>query len=268
MNLDFFVPTNKTLQKHIEGYYFVAQNENSGSFNYWTFPNNFFILSISQNIEILINESKLIVKPSAQENIVINYVASYKKPLEVLYEKPVNEITIYFKPLGISQFFQNTEILFKNKSAADFIPFSDFKSRMKEIFLLKNRREQIEALESYWLSKLLNRQPSVIEDILVDVESDLHIDDIAKKYNFSRQYLHRLFLKNIGKSPVEYRKIYRFRTSIINHRKTRNLTELAHGNLFYDQSHFIKDFKAFTTINPNSFFKKVDTNKENVWLFV
>lgn len=107
-----------------------------------------------------------------------------------------------------------------------------------------------------------------MESILVDVENGLHINDIAKKHNFSRQYLHKLFLKNIGKSLIEYRKIHRFRSSIINQRKSKSLTELAHGNLFYDQSHFIKDFKQFTHINPAAFFQKVDANKEIVWLFI
>lgn len=268
MNLDFFVPTNKTLQKYIEGYYFITQNENSNSFNYWTFPNNFFILSISQNIEIIIEESKLVVKPSIKDNIVVNYVASYTKPIEVLYEKPVNEITIYFKPLGIRQFIENTKTLFKNKNAFDFSPFSDFNLKMKEIFLLENRTEQIEALETYLLSKLLNKQLSIMESILADVETNLRIDHIAKKHNFSRQYLHKLFLRNIGKSPTEYRKIYRFRSSLTNQKKTKNLTRLAHGNLFYDQSHFVKYFKQLTDIKPNTFFKKVNADQQIVWLFI
>lgn len=143
MNLDFFVPKSKILQKYIEGYYFIAQNENSNSFNYWTFPNNYFILSISQNSEIVIEKSKLIVKPTTQENIVVNYVASYTKPIEVLYEKPVNEITIYFKPFGIGQFIENPEPLFKNKNASNFSPFSDFTHKMKEIFLLENELHKL-----------------------------------------------------------------------------------------------------------------------------
>ncbi|MFT3981630.1 MAG: helix-turn-helix domain-containing protein [Ferruginibacter sp.] len=268
MNLEFFIPANKALQKYIEGYYFIAANNEAGLLNYWTFPNNFFILSISQNIDIVIEEKKLVVKPGSQENIVVNYVASYTKPIEVVYEEPVNEITIYFKPLGINQFIENTEPLFKDKNAANFIPFPDFTAQMKQIFSLENRTAQTEALEKYWLSKLLDKQPSILENVLADVEADLRIDDIATKYNFSRQYLHKLFIKNIGKSPVEYRKIHRFRNSIITQKRAASLTQVTYDNSFYDQSHFIKDFKQFTNINPHSFFRKVDTAKENVWLFI
>ena len=268
MILDFFIPKSKTLQKYIEGYYFIAKDEKSNSFNYWTFPNNYFILSISQNIEIAIEESKLVVKPSLQDNIIANYVSSYAKPIEVLYESSVNELTIYFKPLGISYFIENAETLFKNKNASDFITFSDFALKTKEIFLLENRTEQIEALESYLISRLLNKPLSIMESILADVETDAGIDEIAKKYNFSRQYLHKLFLKTVGKPPIEYRKIHRFRSAVANQRETVNLTQLAHGNLFYDQSHLVKNFRQLTNTNPSTFFQKVATDKETVWLFI
>lgn len=252
----------------MEGYYFIAEDEKSNSLNYWTFPNNFFILSISQNVEIVLETNKLIVRPSVQENIVADYVANYTKPIEVFYEKPVNEITIYFKPLGISQFIEDADRLFATKMASDFIPFEDFTVKMKEIFLLESRAAQIEALEVYWLSKLLNKPGSIMESILADVETDLRIDDIAKKYHFSRQYLHKLFTKKVGKSPIEYRKIHRFRSTVIEQKKATNLTELTYGHSFYDQSHFIKDFKKFTDNKPNAFFQKVDTNKETIWLFI
>ncbi|WDF48346.1 helix-turn-helix domain-containing protein [Chryseobacterium sp. KACC 21268] len=109
---------------------------------------------------------------------------------------------------------------------------------------------------------------SDLENIISDIESDFRIDDIAIKNNFSRQYLNRLFSKTIGKSPSEYRKIHRFRNAIINQKNQKNLTDLSLESSFYDQSHLIKDFKQLTNVSPNSFFKTVNTEKENVWLFI
>lgn len=268
MNLEFYTTRDKTLQKYIEGYYFISENQNSAPFHYWTFPNNFFILSVNQNTEICMEQRKMIIKSSLEENIVADYVASYSKPIEVSYVNPVNEMTFYFKPLGIHHFIADTKPLFINKMVSQFIPFSDFTAKMREIFMLTDRKEQIEKIEKYWLSKLLDKQASILDDVLIDIESDLRIDEIARKYNFSRQYLHKLFIANIGKSPIEYRKIHRFRNSITDQGKSKNLTELTYNNSFYDQSHFIKDFKQFTNISPNTFFQKVDTSKENIWLFI
>ena len=268
MNLEFYTTKDKTLQKYIEGYYFISEHQNSESFHYWTFPNNFFILSVNQNSEVNIDQNKLIVKSSLEENIVADYVASYSKPIEVYYLNPVNEITFYFKPLGIHHFIENPKSLFSNKMATQFVPYSDFYAKMKAIFMITNRKEQIEEVEKYWLSKLISKKASILDEILIDIESDLRIEEVASKYNFSRQYLHKLFIANTGKSPIEYRKIHRFRNSIANQRKSKSLTELTYDHSFYDQSHFIKDFKQFTNINPNAFFQKVDTQKENIWLFI
>ncbi|WP_415542773.1 helix-turn-helix domain-containing protein [Empedobacter stercoris] len=107
-----------------------------------------------------------------------------------------------------------------------------------------------------------------MEQILADIETELTIDAIAKKHNISRKHINVLFLKHIGKPPSEYRKIYRFRNTLIENKKSKSLTSLSHGSLFYDQSHFIKDFKALTKIKPSWFFKNIDTEQDNIWLFM
>ena len=158
--------------------------------------------------------------------------------------------------------------IFKKAQITDFIPFPDFEEIMGEIFDQSSRESQIELFENYWLSKIIKKDLILIEQILLDVESDLKIEDIAEKYNFSRRYINKLLLKYLGKTPSEYRKIYRFRNALQEAKKAKNLTHLSHNNLFYDQAHFIKDFKTLTNINPSSFFKNVDTEKGNVWLFM
>jgi len=39
----------------------------------------------------------------------------------------------------------------------------------------------------------------------------------------------------------------------LNQKKSR-LTDLAYDNEYYDQSHFIKDFKEFTGLSPKEFY--------------
>lgn len=268
MKLEFYTPKNEILQKYIEGYYFISGNKKSEPLHYRTFPNNFFIVSINQNAEVEINDNQIIVRQSKNENITTNFVAKYSKPIEVIYDEAVAEVTIYFKPLGINQFVKNPDVLFKDILGLHFNPFEDFNHSMESICKIADREIQREKLEEYWLSKLEEKDFSELEKIISDIESDLKIDDIAIKNNFSRQYLNRLFSKTIGKSPSEYRKIHRFRNAIINQKNQKNLTDLSLESSFYDQSHLIKDFKQLTNVSPNSFFKTVNTEKENVWLFI
>lgn len=139
---------------------------------------------------------------------------------------------------------------------------------MQKILNLNDQKLQIEQLENYWLSKYINKDYSGLEGMIKEIETDCKIDEVAKNHNISRQYLNKLFQKNIGKSAAEYRRINRFRKSIAEKNKIKNLTELSHENLFYDQSHFIKDFKELTHKTPKSFFRNVDIDKEVVWLFI
>ena len=267
--MQFYIPKNELLKKYIEGYYFISDDQKLGTEKYWTFPNNYFILTTNLNSKVKLGENTISITPSKIQNIYSSYVYRYISPIEVFYEKPINEITIYFKPLGINNFINDPEALFSQTKIKKFTaPFRDFETKMFEVFKTPDRQLQIEKLENYWLSKLTENDFTQIRKILTDVESDLKIEEVAQKNRLSRKHLCQLFKKHLGKSPSEYRKIYRFRNALNNMKHLKNLTELSYENLLYDQSHLIKDFKSLTSINPRAFFKNVDTNNKNVWLFI
>lgn len=267
MKLDFYKPKNNLLKQYIEGYYFISEDKKSSPIKYYTFPNNFCILSVNQNAKVSFKEKAYCISGSETENIIADIVVRYTEPIEVVYENAVDEITFYFKPLGIHHFMDNPTI-FKQSSITNFVPFADFEAQLRLIFNQPDRDVQIGLLENYWLSKFEMKDLTLMEQILEDIESDLKIEDIALKHKISRKHINSLFLKHIGKPPSEYRKIYRFRNSLLEYKKSRNLTQISHESLFYDQSHFIKDFKALTRVSPGKFFKTVDIGKENIWLFV
>jgi AraC-like DNA-binding protein len=243
----------------------MSEDKKSDSFRYYTFPNNYNILSVVQNAKVEFEDNKFVVSSTLEKNIIADLVCSYSKPIEVIYKQPINEITIYFKPLGILPFLNNPEI-FKQQVIENFNPFPDFKVEMKSIFEQPNRNSQIEQLENYWLSKFEKRDLSLMEEIVSDIEENIKVQDIAEKYNLTRQYVNKLFLKFTGKPASEYRRIHRFRNAVSKHKKSKNLTLLSYDSFFFDQSHFIKDFKKLTDINPISFFKAIDTENENIWL--
>ncbi|KMQ70278.1 hypothetical protein ACM44_13185 [Chryseobacterium koreense CCUG 49689] len=269
MQMIFYRTRNKILQKYLEGYYFLDEDEHLNTIRYKTFPNNYSIVSVSRNAEAHYDNGKIMISTSAVQKMNTDIFLRYTEPIEVVYEKAIDEITFYFKPLGIHHFISESNFTLVHKRLMNFTIFPDFNEKMFEIFDLNEREAQIEAIESYWLSKLQVKDFSLMEKLLFEIEtSDLKIDEIAQKLQFSRQYINKLFLKHIGKSPTEYRKIHRFRNVIKQVKEVKNLREVTLDNLFYDQSHFHKDFKGFTKSSPSSFFKNVDTQKENVWLFI
>jgi AraC-like DNA-binding protein len=267
MRLDYYKPKNNLLKQYIEGYYFISEDKKSEQIKYYTFPNNFCILSINQKAKVELKENSYLVSSAKTDEISADIVVRYTEPIEVVYKNAVDEITIYFKPLGVNYFIDSPTV-FKQPSLVNVIPFADFEEQMRLIFNQSDREIQIELLEKYWLSKFEIKNLMLMEQILTDIEADLKMEDIALKHKISRKHINTLFLKHIGKPPSEYRKIYRFRNALLEHKKSKNLTGLSHSSLFYDQSHFIKDFKTLTKVSPSKFFKAVDTEKENIWLFV
>ncbi|WP_223559475.1 helix-turn-helix domain-containing protein [Chryseobacterium lathyri] len=264
MKVTFYQPVNPILKKYIEGYYFVEKDESDKPVRYLTFPDNYFIVSACQNVTIAQDKGWVEIQRSLSENLVIDFVARCSVPTEIFYQQSINEITVYFKPLGMYHFFEadNSDIM------QEHIHFSDFKEISNTVFNEPHRKKQIEMLEKYWLSKFQYKNLTLAYSILTDFETELSIEEIAVKNGITRQYLNKISKRYLGKPATEFRKIQRFRKVLISNKKVRNLTELSYENLFYDQSHLIKDFKEFTKISPKKFFENVDIEQNNIWLFI
>lgn len=66
--------------------------------------------------------------------------------------------------------------------------------------------------------------------------------------------LERVFLKWVGYGPKSYFRILRFNRALKEMGvERRTLTDIAHGGGYYDQSHFIRDFRQFAGISPGKF---------------
>ncbi len=268
MQFNFYRPTNPVLSDLMEGYYFLSGLDKDSSLSYYTFPNNYFIISVLENAQIDIEENKVTCTPSPYPNFQSNLTCKYVAPLMINYQGPINELTIYFKPLGLHAFVPNLVEYDKAETFMHFNPFSDFGQAMKHIFRIHDRSEQIALLEQYWLSKNTSAIDPLLPEMLDEIEKGKNISEIAGGLNISRQYLNRIFMKYLGKTPLEFRKIQRFRNAVRDRTRSKTLTELGLDSYFYDQSHFIRIFKSLTSLSPKVFFNKIDFKQENLWLYV
>ncbi|GGG59223.1 hypothetical protein GCM10007332_21100 [Epilithonimonas arachidiradicis] len=133
---------------------------------------------------------------------------------------------------------------------------------------MNNKDEQANILENYLISKLFSPKLEMIQDILQKAEEGWKLNDIAESMGISRQYLHRTFLKYMGKSPSLYKRIHRFRQVTSSLQTNEKFISLSHENSFFDQPHFNREFKALTGVVPTIFFKNINDSKDMLWLFV
>ena len=273
MLLKFYKPKNEILQKYIEGYYFLIKKEEEPTVEYLTFPNNYSIISVYENTEVTYHENTAIINEKKGNPFESDLICHYKKPIKVICKGNLNEITFYFKPLGLNAFLEQPLCQYTSTFFSKFIPFDDYDKVMTSLLrepVFEKRREQ---LEDYWLSKLIGFKHSYLQKILIDIENYYSVSELAEKHKISRQNITKHFEANLCKTPSEYKKIHRFRKALKTHIKkndTDNLTSLSYDLLFYDQSHLIKDFKSLTGLTPKKFFNSLSTqeNGEINWLFV
>ncbi len=266
MELEFHTPSHPQLAALIAGFYFL-RNANGGELHYQTFPNNYSILSVLQNAEVTFTHNRAECRPSAKPVVNSNLTISYSEPISIAYYGTVNELTIYFKPLALHAFFASNNG-YAPEAFSEFTGSPDFNDLMGEILAMKDRREQISALEDYLLSKVQFEIDPVLRELLTAVQGRQPITEIATKMGISRQYLNRLCLKHFGKSPTLFRKINRFRNAVRASMDAHTISDLTYDNFFYDQSHLIRDFKELTHLSPKVFLKGVDPAKEIPWLYI
>lgn len=92
-------------------------------------------------------------------------------------------------------------------------------------------------------------------DKILQTNGALSIKDTLQSDPGKRRSLERKFTTLVGTSPKQLCKAIRFQKTLkalLNDNKT--LTDIGYESEYYDQAHFIKDFKDFTGISPKQFY--------------
>jgi AraC-like DNA-binding protein len=90
----------------------------------------------------------------------------------------------------------------------------------------------------------------------------LHFQRLSEQIGYSQKHFIHLFKAQVGTPPKQYMKIMRFQKAVIEIETgaTTHWSELAQRNGFYDQSHFIHEFRMFSGFTPGEYVaRKVDT---------
>jgi AraC-like DNA-binding protein len=86
----------------------------------------------------------------------------------------------------------------------------------------------------------------------------LGFQQLSSQIGYSQKHFIDLFKKQVGVSPKQYLKIMRFQKAIseIEANKSIHWSRVALESGFYDQAHFIGDFKNFSGFTPNEYMKR------------
>ncbi|HLP92929.1 MAG TPA: DUF6597 domain-containing transcriptional factor [Saprospiraceae bacterium] len=85
------------------------------------------------------------------------------------------------------------------------------------------------------------------------------MDQLSGNFRTSRRYVELLFRQHIGFSPKQYARIIRVKKAsmyLLDPRFKGQIREVAGQLDYYDQSHFLKDFKAVVRQSPSGFLQE------------
>jgi AraC-like DNA-binding protein len=86
----------------------------------------------------------------------------------------------------------------------------------------------------------------------------VRVERLAQETGYSRKYLAMLFQHQVGYAPKVLARIERFRRALawLSERERFDWAELAQRCGYYDQSHLLRDFRAFTGYAPSDFLRQ------------
>ncbi len=121
--------------------------------------------------------------------------------------------------------------------------------------------ERILSIESFLLSRMtdtetIDRVVASTVETIITANGQLSVDELSKQLRINRRQLERKFSSAIGLSPKQLSKTIRLQSALkmLLNNSFSNLTSLAHEGEYYDQAHFIKDFKELTGLTPKEFY--------------
>lgn len=142
----------------------------------------------------------------------------------------------------------------------DLVWGSDFLHLREHLLEQATPEAKIAALE-HWLLRRLRQESEphpVVGYALQRIHRDpqlLTVADIQAKTGFSNKHFIHLFEKYVGTTPKAYLRTIRFQRVLAEIEKSRKIqwTDLAYSCGYYDQAHFIKEFRHFSGLNPTAY---------------
>ncbi len=174
----------------------------------------------------------------------------------------VNTFAIRFYPYGFANFVSEPIKSLSNKETPITSLFEEEAANKLEQQIIQSEttEQRIAVIEQFLLAMLsektiLDNIVKTTIDTLLSTKGNASISSILKDDLSKRRQLERKFVTQIGISPKQLGKVIRLQAALklLLSKEEEKLTDVAYESEYYDQSHFIKDFKEFTGVNPKAF---------------
>ncbi len=137
---------------------------------------------------------------------------------------------------------------------------------LEELFFASSFEEKINIFMNYYMRHFEKQSENshslkyVLCNRIITSGGDLKLNDLCKITGYSERYLNKKIHEDFGLSPKNLIKFIRFQKAVGNLTDTIDsisCIDTAFDTGYYDQSHFIKDFKKYSGFTPTNYIDKL-----------
>lgn len=219
-------------------------------------------------IEMTFNFGGKIKRYTSQEEFILHpnamVMGQRTKSYYILPVGDVDTFAVCFYPLGFANFIQTPleNLVDKETPIVQLFEKTQADELEQHMTHAKDTQERINIIETFLLKKLNSKNTinnivkSTVETLMTS-NGTTPINVILKDNISKRRQIERYFKKQIGISPKQLSKVIRLQATLqlLLNKQSETLTDIAYESEYFDQSHFIKDFKELAGVTPKDFLK-------------
>lgn len=177
------------------------------------------------------------------------------------YTDHTANLLVAFTPGGINAFTRLPahELFEQHISSENIFPSSELNDILQQLAEANTHEQRIDIIQSFLVRHLTNHTPDRLIGHALQLirrhNGNLKIKDLVSQLYISQDAFEKKFRSAIGATPKQYASIIRLRNLITKAPSQTSLTRAAYEAGYFDQSHFIKDFRLFTGQTPGDFFR-------------
>jgi AraC-like DNA-binding protein len=213
-----------------------------------------FAVNISNGTAITFIDGRPIYMPK------VEILGQLTVPTRLTVSSGMSVLIARIYPYANSLFFPNPISQFTNDSIDLHGVLSLEVSELYDQVVHTNTLEQkVKVLDLFFINQMkknerLLKKTNFIAQLCNDIctESNFDIQRLSANYGLSERYIQKLFENVVGLAPRAFFNTQRFNRSLELIRSSElHLTSIAYDCGYYDQAHFIKEFRKFTGITPS-----------------
>ncbi|HEV3224127.1 MAG TPA: helix-turn-helix domain-containing protein [Puia sp.] len=174
-------------------------------------------------------------------------------------KKSYGIFSVLLQPYAIPLLFGISSSEIKNE-LIDLVSLlgQDGKDITEKMMGAKNNAERLGFINRFLENRTREfKRPEIVNAVqhIYAKKGMVNVHSLASQASYSQRQFERNFKDETGFTPKTFSRIVRFKSLVNLYKKgSSTLTHVAYEFGYYDQAHFIQDFKQFSGYNPHAYF--------------